>query len=183
MKNTIFVIAFVAAILFAMSGVAAAQSRDKLVRAAIDKCEEKFPFDAIVNDEKKQDALDKCIEAADAIPHPIDAALEKCLADKHGTFPRAECYSTAARAWEAAVHANYQKLQTVIPAKLLGSLKANQLAWEKFKLSLEEFYADKNAGQRGTMHIAGRIIENIDIWKPRAVFLEGLVDQYDRSKP
>ena len=94
-------------------------------------------------------------------------------------MPRAECYSTAAEAWETDVKINYPKVLKVIPPKLLESFKANQLAWENFKNSMEEFNGDKNEGQRGSGHIAGRIIENIDIWKPRAVFLENLLDQYE----
>jgi hypothetical protein len=174
MKNTIFMSAFVVAMVFALSGVAGAQARYKQIHAEAEKCEKKFPGE---NDEA---ARDKCIEAAYEIPHPIDAALEKCLAGTHGTMPRAECYSTAAQAWETEAKINYPKVLKVIPPELLEPFKANQLAWEKYRISLEEFNAEKNAGQRGTMHIGERIRENIDIWKRRAVFLNGLLDQYER---
>ncbi len=116
-------------------------------------------------------------EAKDT-PNPIDSALEKCLAGKHATMPRAECFSTAEEAWEKDVKDIYPKVLQALPPKLLPSFKSNQLAWESYRNSQEQFYAAKSAGQKGTGYIAPRIIQNINIWKPRALFLEGLLETY-----
>ena len=168
-RLTILIVTLLAAV-----AAAPAQNWYKQVRTESDKCFSKF------DSMKDEAAQNKCIAAAEALPKPIDAALDKCLAGKHGTFPRAECYSAAEEAWEKDVTMSYAQALKLVPAEVVPKLKANQAAWEKFKESLTDLYATKNAKQRGTGHIAGRIIENIDIYKPRALFLEELVYDYDR---
>lgn len=113
------------------------------------------------------------VSTAEAEPkHPIDRSLDKCLAAKHGTMPRAECYSKAFEAWEADVSKTYRELQKALTGEQKAALEKTQADWERYRDSEFEFIAAHYAGKRGSGYIAARIISRIEIIKPRALLLE-----------
>ena len=112
------------------------------------------------------------VAAQTAMKHPIDKALDKCLAVKRGTMPRAECYNKAFEAWEADATKSYAKLQKALSGEQKTALEKAQADWERYRDSEFEFISAQYAHKRGSGYIAVRIISRIEIVKPRAILLE-----------
>jgi len=110
--------------------------------------------------------------------NPIDTTMNKCLIEKQGTLPRAECYSLASTAWDNEITTKYSALEKLIPATLLTSFRASQLTWLRYRDAQLGFLDKKEAGQRGSGHIAGRIIERMEVVRQRALVLNELYDAY-----
>ncbi|MGH9820993.1 MAG: lysozyme inhibitor LprI family protein [Pyrinomonadaceae bacterium] len=113
------------------------------------------------------------VAAQSEAKHPIDRQLDKCLSVKHGTMPRAECYSKAFEAWDKDVSTTYAKLKETLPAAQVEPLVAAQASWEHYRDDEFGFIAALYAKRRGTGYISTRIILRTEIVKARAVLLEG----------
>lgn len=87
--------------------------------------------------------------SAQSRPNKIDLDQEKCLSVKHGTMPRAQCYSVAFEAWEKDVSETYASLRPRLSVTQAKALEASQNEWEKYRDSEFEFisalYSKKKA--------------------------------------
>ena len=106
------------------------------------------------------------------VKHPIDKQLDKCLAVKHGTMPRAECYSRASESWEKAVSSAYAKLKEKLPSAQVKSLVTAQTSWERYRDDEFGFITALYASKKGTGYISTRIILRTEVIKARALLLE-----------
>lgn len=104
-------------------------------------------------------------------PHPVDAALKKCLETTRGTMSRAKCYSTASEAWQKAVAETYAALLKKVPAASKAKLETGQTAWRKYQAAEENLIVTAIYPQKGTGYISVRIIAIMKIYKDRAMEL------------
>ena len=116
--------------------------------------------------------------------NPIDKKLNACLAVTKGNMPRAECYSTAAEAWEKDIATSYAALikkLTALGADSAGlkkDIQQAQAAWEKYRDAQFQVFWDEYGKKKGTGYIIPRITMRIDVMKPRAIELENELALY-----
>ena len=112
----------------------------------------------------------------DTVEHPIDRQLERCLSAAHATMPRAECYTTAYKAWENDIAVSEKKL--LKKEKQKGAVAAAQKIWEKERDSRFKEIAGKYNTMRGTLYIPLRIKLRMEVLRARALDLERQLKKY-----
>ncbi len=115
-------------------------------------------------------------QAADGAQHPIEKAQAECLKTRHGTMPRARCYSDAAEAWEQEVTKIYVQLVKAIEPNDKRSLENSQTAWEKYRDAEFNLLAHLYGQKKGTGYISVRIIERMEIVRQRAIELKNRLE-------
>jgi uncharacterized protein YecT (DUF1311 family) len=111
----------------------------------------------------------------------IDTTMNKCLETRKANMLRVECYNNASEAWEKDVNDKYAAVQKLLPEAFVPAFKDSQSTWGKYRDTQWRFLDIKNAKQRGTGHIAGRIIERMAVVRERALFLDDLYSTYKES--
>lgn len=104
--------------------------------------------------------------------HPIDAAMEKCLANNHGTMPRAECYSKASETWQTEVKTKYAELLKALPAASRSVLKQSQTRWKIYQKGEADLIMKIYGKKKGSGYISVRIILLMKAYRNRALELE-----------
>ena len=120
-------------------------------------------------------------DATETAPHPIDAAMNKCLKTHKGNLPRAECYSATSEAWEKDVTSVYAKLLAIADAPEKAVLAKSQRAWEQFRDAEFEFYSRLYNSRKGTGYISVRITTRMEIVKTRALQLESHLESLNAA--
>ena len=116
--------------------------------------------------------LTACAQQDAPVKHPIETALQQCLAKSHATMPRARCYSQASDAWDKDVAVTYAELLRRENAVAKSSLQAAQAAWEKYRDAEFDYLAELYWQRKGTGYIAVRIVQRSEIVRARALQLE-----------
>ena len=113
-------------------------------------------------------------QRSNSLTHPIDEALEVCLAfteDQNGEAA-IKCYYEAREAWGEEVEKFYELLMKTLPRPEQRKLEYSQLQWVQYRDAEMLFSGAMYRGLEGDMWMIINAQRTTDIVKQRAIELE-----------
>ncbi len=105
--------------------------------------------------------------------HPIDKALEDCIAKDSSTAGMTNCTYKAQEMWDQELNKVYNGLASRLEGEGKEALKAAQLEWMKYRDTEYKLIDAIYSPLKGTMYIPMRASERMEIVKKRAMELRG----------
>lgn len=103
--------------------------------------------------------------------HPLDQALDRCLASHPGTTSERHCVEHMMPQWDKALNQAY----TALGGDQNPELRRSQVAWLKFR-DAEYKYIDKRFGYEGTMYLLMAAHARLLLLRQRTLDLQAQVE-------